>query len=92
MVVEGFDGCLPTEALAGVTVGRGCDRLDVLRRPSRKVGSLQEVLAQQAVRVLAGAALPGAVRIGEVDRDAGLDRELGVRRQLLAPALGQRSP
>lgn len=67
MVVEGFGGCLPTEARTGADVERGCDRLDVPRRPSRKVGSLREVLAQQAVRVLIGVALPGAVWIGEVD-------------------------
>jgi hypothetical protein len=78
MVVEGFGGCLPTEALARASVEGGSDRLDILRRPPGKVSALREVLAQQAVRVLVGAALPGTVRVGEVDRDAGLDRELGV--------------
>ena len=39
---------------------------------SRQVGALGQVLAQQPVGVLAGAALPGAVWIAEVDLDAGV--------------------
>ena len=38
---------------------------------ARQVRALGQVLAQQAIRVLVGAALPGAVRIGKED----LDRE-----------------
>src|SRR5665213_1172024 len=36
---------------------------------------LGEVLAQEAVRVLVSAALPGALGIAEVDLDAAVDRE-----------------
>ena len=50
-----------------------------------EVGALGEVLAQQPVGVLVRAALPGAVRVGEVDRDAGLDLELGVLRTSSLP-------
>jgi hypothetical protein len=69
MVVESFGGWLPTEALARVTVKAGSDRLDILRRPPGKVSALRKVLAQQAVRVLVRASLPGTVRVGEGDRD-----------------------
>ena len=36
-----------------------------------QVGAFGEVLAQQAVGVLVGAALPGRVRVGEVDPQPG---------------------
>jgi hypothetical protein len=41
-------------------------------------------MAQQTVRVLVGAALPRALRIGEEDRYPGLDLEHRVRGQFLA--------
>ena len=40
-----------------------------------QVGALRHVLAKQAVGVLVRAPLPGAVRVAEVDLDAGVDRE-----------------
>ena len=47
-----------------------------------QVGFLREVLAQQTVGVLVGAALPGALRIAEVDVDLGGDGEVFVTGQL----------
>ena len=52
--------------------------------------ALREVLAQQAVGVLVGAALPRVVRKSEVELDADLLRDLGVGRELLAPVEGHR--
>ena len=40
---------------------------------SAEVGALREVLAKQTVRVLVRAALPRAVRVTEVDVEAGRD-------------------
>lgn len=54
-----------------------------------KIGALGEVLAQQAVGVLAGAALPGAVRIAEVDVDAALLGQRRVERHRLALVIGE---
>src|SRR4051794_10519437 len=88
MLVEGFDGSPPAENLAGSTVQGVSDGLELLGVPAGQVGALREVLAQQAVGVLVRAALPGAVRISEEHREAGLDRELGVLRQLLAAVPG----
>ena len=85
MLVEGFGGCLPAEGLAGSAVERGGDGFELVAVPAGEVGALREVLAQQAVGVLVGAALPGAVRVGEVDGDAGLDLELGVLRTSSLP-------
>jgi hypothetical protein len=51
----------------------------------------EEVLAEQAVGVLVGAALPGAAWIAEVDLDAAVDGELGVLGHLSAVVPGQRT-
>ncbi len=44
----------------------------------RQVGALGQILAQQSVGVLAGAALPGAVGVTEVHAHAGVGGELGM--------------
>lgn len=49
-----------------------------------EVGALGEVLADQAVGVLVGGTLPGAVGVGEVDRDTGDGGEGGVLGHLSA--------
>ena len=49
---------------------------------------LREVLAQQAVGVLVGPALPGMVEQREVALDPDLPRDLGVGCELLAPVEG----
>ena len=59
MLVEGFGGGLPAEGLAGPAIDRGGDGFDLLGGPTRQVGSFGEVLAQQTVGVLVGAALRG---------------------------------
>ena len=62
-----------------------------LRAVSGEVGAFGEVLAEQAVGVLVGAALPGAVRVAEVDLDQpAVDPELGVLRHLRSLVPGQR--
>ncbi len=89
MFVEGFRGCLPAEHFPGTAVDRGGDGFDLLGGPSGQVGAFGEVLAQQAVGVLVRAALPGRARVGEEDRDPGLDLE--TRRKLTSPCRGPRS-
>jgi hypothetical protein len=89
--VEGFGGGLPAEGLAGSAVECGGDGVEVLTRVSREVGAFGEVLAQQAVGVLVGTALPGAVRVAEVDRQPGVDTQSGVWGHLGALVPGQRS-
>jgi hypothetical protein len=42
-----------------------------------EIGAFGEVLAEQTVGVLVGAALPRAVRVGEIDGQSGVDT--GVR-------------
>jgi hypothetical protein len=77
MFVERFGGRLPAECLAWSVVELVGDGLDLFVVPSREVGAFREVLAQRAIGVVIGAALPGTLRVGEVDLNAGLDGELG---------------
>ena len=49
MLVEGFGGSAPGEGLAGSVVEGVGDGLDLLGAPSREVGALGEVLAQESV-------------------------------------------
>src|SRR5215204_1300441 len=74
-VVEGLSGS-GVEALGdGVEVGLG---------ELGQGGAFGEVLAQQPIGVLVRAALPGAVRVGEVDGQAGGGGDLFVAGQLHA--------
>jgi len=43
----------------------------------RLLGAFREVLAEQPVGVLVGAALPATLRVAEVDRQPGIDAEFG---------------
>src|SRR5207302_4782187 len=63
----------PAECLTGSIVERVGGGVEVVLSMDGEVGAFGEVLAAQAVGVLVGAALPGAVRIAEVDVDAGVD-------------------
>jgi hypothetical protein len=45
----------------------------VVTGPHAQVGALGKVLAEQAVGVFVGAALPGSVRVTEIDLQSGRD-------------------
>ena len=64
------------QCLTGPAVEGDGDPVEVFLAVAAQAGAFGEVLAQQAVGVLVGAALPGAVGVAEVDRDAGRDGEV----------------
>ena len=66
-----FQGRSTVEAFSRARVQAMGDGVQLALRVPRQVRALGQVLAQQPVRVLIGAALPRAVRIGKED----LDRE-----------------
>ena len=70
-MIEGLGGGCPVECLAGSCVEFGGDGVEVGLGVRGEVGALGQVLAQQPVGVLVGAALPGAAGVAEVDLDAG---------------------
>ncbi len=65
------------------------DRIELLLAVDRQVRTLGQVLAQQAVDILATAPLPRTARVAEVDPDAGGLRQLGVARHFLAAVVGE---
>src|SRR5918995_6930674 len=72
------------EGLAGSVVEAAGEAGEVIGGVDAQVRAFGHVLAQQAVGVLIRAALPGTVRVTEVDGDAGVDGEGGVAGHLLA--------
>jgi hypothetical protein len=54
-----------------------------------QVGSLGQILADEAIGVLVAAALPRAVGIAEVDFDAGVGGQLCMARHFSAPVIGE---
>ena len=66
------------------------DRIKFFLAVDGQVRTLRQVLAQEAVGVLAGPSLPGAMGVAEVDLDPGLGGQLGMARHLLPLVVGQR--
>ena len=64
-----FQGCGKVETFPRARVQPMGDGVQLTLGVARQVRALGQVLAQQPVRVFIGAALPGAIRIGEEDLD-----------------------
>ena len=86
---EEFCGCFPSQGFSGPDVEPPCDIVELFLREQRQVGALGQVLAQQAVGVFADAALPGSVRMGEVDVDSGVPGQGLVVSHLRSLVVGQ---
>ena len=91
-VVEFLSWGLSVQDDAGSAVEAVLDGLDLGVGDGGEAGALGEVVADQAVGVLVGGALPGAVGVGEVDRDVGGSGEGGVLGHLAALVPGDRGP
>ena len=89
---EDLQRCREVEALSWARIQAMRDGIQLALRVARQIRALGQVLAQQTIGILIGAALPGTVRIGKKD----LDREpLGqplVLGHFFAPIIGQRLP
>src|SRR5664280_836336 len=80
----------PSERLARPAVELTGNLVEIPPGVDREVGALGEVLTQETVGVLVGAALPRAARIAEVDGHAGSHRELVMLRHLGSLVPGDR--
>jgi len=87
-----FQGRRKVETFPGTRVQAMRDGVQVTLRVAREVRALGQVLAQQSVRVLVGAALPGAVRIGKEDLDRESLGQLRVLSHLFPSVVGQGFP
>src|SRR6185312_7729154 len=88
-LVKGLGRCSPPKRLTRPAVQRRGHGGKSFRAVHAQVSALGEVLPQQPVGVLVRAALPGAVRIAEVDLHAGVDPQLRVLAQLRSLIPGQ---
>ena len=66
-------GVFQPSVFRGLALRAAATAASLLGAVHAEIGALREVLAQQPVGVLVGAALPWALRIAEVDLDAGID-------------------
>src|SRR6266496_3732989 len=89
-LVEDIGRRLEAERLSRPGVQLRCDLVEPGLADQVEVGPFRQVLAEEAVRVLVRAALPGATRVAEVDLDVGGDGELGVLGHPQAAIPGQR--
>src|SRR5215475_544838 len=87
-----FGWSLPVEGHPGAAVELDGDLVEFVLGVAGQAGAFGEVLAEQPVGVLVGAALPGRVGVAEIDRDAGRDGESRVPGHLAALVPGQRPP
>ena len=88
-VCVGFLRGFPAKAFAGSLVELIVHLLDPRGVDAVQWGPLGEVLAQQAVGVLIGAALPGAAGLAEVDGGAQWFLKGGAGGELVAPVHGE---
>ena len=82
-------GCQEAQAFSWAGVQRGGDLGEVALGQSGQVHALGQILPQQAVGVLVGRALPGAVGVGEVDPQVQPLGQLLVAGHFLALVVGQ---
>lgn len=84
---EQFGGTLPTEGFSRSDVELPGHGIGFGLSEAGEIHPLGEILTQQAMGVFVDAALPGAVRVGEVDRNASEFGQPFVVRHLLNPFL-----
>src|SRR5271170_1487049 len=89
-VVKRLCGCIPIKRLAAPGVEGGRYGGNLLGAVRAEIGAFGEVLAQQPVGVLVGAALPWAVRIAEVDLHTRVDLDACVLSHLCSLVPSQR--
>ena len=83
-----FDRTFEIEALTWTHVQFKRNGIQFFLAMYRQVSALGQVLADQAINVFVAAALPGAVRVTELDRYAGLLGDLRMARHLSSLVVG----
>lgn len=83
-----FDRALEIEAFTGAHIQLQGDGIQLLLTVYRQVSPLGQVLAYQAVDVFVATALPGAVRVAEVNSDPCLLGDFSMPRHLPALVVG----
>ena len=84
-----FSGAAKVEAFSRSGIELPGNGIELGLRESSEIGSLGKILAKQAIGILIDAALPRAVRIGEIDRDASDFGKARMLRHLAPLVVGQ---
>ena len=84
-----FQGCSKVETFPPARVQPMRDGIQLALRVARQIRALGQVLTQQPIRVLVGAALPRAVGIGKEDPDRQPPRSAFVLGHLFPAIIGQ---
>ena len=87
-----FQGCREVQTFSGARVEAMGDCVQLALRVPRQVRSLGQVLAQQPIGVLVGAALPGAIRIGKEHPNVESLSQALMLGHLFSPIIGQGFP
>src|SRR6476469_6534830 len=90
-LVKCLGGGSPDQGLARSGIKRRSHGREGVRAVHTQVSALREVLPQQPIGILVGAALPRAVRIAEVDLHTSIDQQLRVLAHFRPLIPGQRS-
>jgi hypothetical protein len=85
-----FDWALVIKTLARPNIEFVCDCVQLLLGLARQIRTLGQILADQAIDVFVAAALPGAVRVAEVNSHAGALSDFGMACHLAALVIRQR--
>lgn len=85
-----LDWALVIKTLARPNIQFIRNGIQLLQAMPRQVGALGQVLPNQAVDVFVAAALPGAMRVAEVNSHSGTLGDLGVTHHFPALVIGQR--
>ena len=83
-----FDRRAKAVQLAWASVEASRDGVEVVLRQAGQIRAFRQILPQQSIRVLVGAALPGAVWVSEIDGNACGRRQILVPAHLLALIVG----
>ena len=86
---EHLSGRVETESLAWPLVQLSRDRVELKLRIARDVDALRHVLPEQPIGIFVASALPGALRIAEVDPYVSCHRESLVTMHLRTSVPGQ---
>src|ERR1700738_2533967 len=77
------------QGLVGPFFWRGSHFIQMSLRIHRQIGPAWKILPQQTIGVLVGSALPGTLRVAEVNLDVGRQRKSAMIRKFLTPVPGQ---
>src|SRR5680860_473714 len=88
--VESLEGSFPVQYFSRSAIEQLRNALDLVVTDLAEVSAFGEELADEAIGVLVGAALPGTLRMGKVHLDLGVPSKQPMFGHFFTPVMGQR--